>query len=394
MKKHFLTLSFFISISISSAQEWEEISPFPGGARDDGVAFAIKGIGIAGSGRDAGFNYRKDFYAYDPKTDTWSQIPDIPGMARQYAGRFVIADTGYVVCGVSPNGVLNEVWGYCPDTEEWDQKASLPAEGRASPVAFAINEKGYCGTGRNDEDYFKDFWEYDPLEDSWDQLDDFPGLSRFEAFGISLESYAYVGMGRVLPDQTLEDWWKFDPIEKTWGLSRAFEGSNRAYGLELIANGKVYIACGLDKEGNYLSEVFSFNPLKTTWKPEASVPFEGIKGSMGFSIDNALYLGTGITSSDTRIDNFFKLDLSKNERVEYEIYPNPTEGELNLQFINDQPRLIRIFTVSGDLVEEIEFTEEYQIDLNLENLEAGMYVLEIHTRFNGRLVERVVKVSQ
>lgn len=394
MNKLIIFFSLCSSVTLVNAQQWEEIGPFPGGARDDGVAFSVQGVGIAGSGRDAGFNYRKDFYKFDPSNESWSQIPDIPGEPRQYAGRFVIADTGYVVCGVSPNNYLKEVWGYCPSTNEWDQKASLPADGRASPVAFAVEGKGYCGTGRNDDGYLKDLWEYNPLTDSWEQLDDFLGLARFEAFGISLGNQAYMGMGRVWDNQPIEDWWKFDPLEKSWGLSISFEGTNRAYGLELSANGKIYIACGLDKEGNYLSEVFSFNPLNTTWAQESSLPFEGIKGSMGFSIDNVLYLGTGITSSDTRIDNFFKLDLRQKERVEYEIYPNPTSGELNLQFINDQPTLIRIFTASGNLVKEINLTDSYQIDLNLEKLEDGMYILEIHTRFNGRLVERIVKVSE
>jgi len=394
MNKPVFLFVLLLIVNYAPAQEWEEISPFPGGARDDGVAFAVQGVGIAGSGRDATFTYRKDFYQFNPTTDTWSQIPDIPGEPRQYAGRFVIADTGYVVCGVSPNAFLNEVWGYCPATNEWDQKASLPAEGRASPVAFSVGEKGYCGIGRTENGLLKDFWKYDPLTNSWEQLDDFPGLARFEAFGISLENQAFLGTGRNLNDQIFGDWWRFDPIEKSWRLSRAFEGSNRAYGLELIANGKVYIACGLDKEGNYLSEVFSFNPLNSSWSQETSVPFEGIKGSMGFSIDNVLYLGTGITSSDTRIDNFFKLDLRQKERVEYEIFPNPTANKLHLDFINDQPRLIRVFTISGILVKEIEFRDRYQLNLDLENLEAGMYVLEIHTQFNGMLVERIIKVSE
>jgi len=394
MKKLIFFFSLCTSITLVNAQEWEEIDPFPGGARDDGVAFSVQGVGIAGSGRDAEFNYRKDFYKYDPSSNSWSQIPDIPGEPRQYTGRFVIADTGYVVCGVSPNNHLNEVWGYCPSANEWDQKASLPAEGRASPIAFSIGGFGYCGTGRNDNGFLRDFWEYNPEKDNWEQLDDFPGLARFEAQGASIGNDAFVGLGVVLIDNTLEDWWRFNPLEKSWGLSRSFEGINRAYCLELTANGKIFIACGLDKEGNYLSEVFSFNPLNTTWAQEASVPFEGIKGSMGFSIDNTLYLGTGITSSNTRIDEFFKLDLRQKERVQYEIYPNPTTGKLSLQFINDQPRLIRIFTASGKMIEEMEFRDTYQLELNLQKLEAGMYMLEIHTQFNGHRVERIVKVSE
>ncbi len=46
---------------------------FPGGARYEAVAFGLGSFGYVGTGFD-GSNALKDFYQYDPASDTWTDI--------------------------------------------------------------------------------------------------------------------------------------------------------------------------------------------------------------------------------------------------------------------------------------------------------------------------------
>ncbi len=47
-------------------------------------------------------NLRKDFYAYDPSTDSWSRKSDFGGPPRYGAVGFSIGNKGYFATGMSP----------------------------------------------------------------------------------------------------------------------------------------------------------------------------------------------------------------------------------------------------------------------------------------------------
>ncbi|HKK40731.1 MAG TPA: kelch repeat-containing protein, partial [Cryomorphaceae bacterium] len=126
MLRFIFTQVFLLICFLAHCQTWTEIAPFLGSGRDDGVAFSIKGKGYAGTGREVGFALTNDFFAYDPTSDTWSEVAPLPSQPRQYCGGFTIADTGYVVCGFGQTGYLNELWAYHPATDTWTQKASFP----------------------------------------------------------------------------------------------------------------------------------------------------------------------------------------------------------------------------------------------------------------------------
>lgn len=71
------------------------------------------------------------------------------------------------------------------------------------------------------------------------------------------------------------------------------------------------------------------------------------------------------------------------------LYPNPTNGEVRIQTELEGDYLIRIFNLSGQLVQTIQATNS-TTELSLAKLEDGMYLIEISNE-NGRAVERIVK---
>ena len=125
-------LLFALSVS---AQTWTQLPDFPGNARDDAATFTIGNRIYVGTGMDVGFQLTNDWWCFDTQTELWSPIAAMPTTSRQYGTAFTIADTGYVFGGVDVSGALDQLWAYYPEQDAWEQKASIPAEARYACVA-------------------------------------------------------------------------------------------------------------------------------------------------------------------------------------------------------------------------------------------------------------------
>ena len=78
MRFLFLSLAFLSLDFHLVAQNWQQISDFPGEARDDGAQFTINGIHYVGTGRGTDFSCKGDFYAFDPLSGNWMAIASLP----------------------------------------------------------------------------------------------------------------------------------------------------------------------------------------------------------------------------------------------------------------------------------------------------------------------------
>ncbi len=58
------------AINIMGQNRWLQRANFTGINRDDGVGFTINGKGFAGTGRLINFSYSRDFWQYDPQSDS------------------------------------------------------------------------------------------------------------------------------------------------------------------------------------------------------------------------------------------------------------------------------------------------------------------------------------
>src|SRR5438067_9630263 len=69
----------------------------------------------------------KDFWEYNPATDTWIQKANCGGLTRYYATGFSNGNKGYIGIGSEgyPYNELNDFWEYDPATDGWLQKASF-----------------------------------------------------------------------------------------------------------------------------------------------------------------------------------------------------------------------------------------------------------------------------
>jgi hypothetical protein len=165
-----------------------------GTARKQAVAFSIGMFGYVGTGQDVN-GLCKDFYRFDPESNTWTQLNDFPGTARRQAVAFAMGDEAYL--GTGDDGVMrNDFWMYVPETDTWIQKADFPGTPRAGATGWGIFPTGFIATGEDiNFSYKKDVWEYNYFSNTWIQRADFPGNGRKNAISFVINGIAYLGTG-------------------------------------------------------------------------------------------------------------------------------------------------------------------------------------------------------
>ena len=89
----------------------------------------------------------KDFYEYDPATNTWTQKADFGGTGRYYAAGFSIGSKGYIGTG----GLVllfKDFWEYTPATAQtpgtWTATGSMNVARAILYGDFATQRKGSC----------------------------------------------------------------------------------------------------------------------------------------------------------------------------------------------------------------------------------------------------------
>lgn len=201
---------------------WAQKADFGGTSRVFASGFSIDSIGYVGCGDDNNitgtFHGCKDFYKYNPVSNQWTKRADFGGVPRRGAVGLSVGTKGYIGTGRIDTRTLpdfpfkfKDFWEYDPVTDTWTQKTDVGGNLRAFAVGFNIGNKGYVGTGHDYTGFLKDFWEYDPTMGIWTQVKDFGGAIRYGAAGFGIGSFGYVGFGDVGSSHYSFDFWEFDP---------------------------------------------------------------------------------------------------------------------------------------------------------------------------------------
>jgi len=141
------------------ADLWTSKPDFPGGPRNQAVAFAVETKGYIGSGSRDSYTPTKDFWCYDPIYG-WKQIADLPGPGLVSCSSFVMNGKGYVGLGTNLVGNFKDFWSYKPALNTWNAVDPPPSyfQARTGAVSFSISNIGYIATGYTNTELLADLW--------------------------------------------------------------------------------------------------------------------------------------------------------------------------------------------------------------------------------------------
>jgi N-acetylneuraminic acid mutarotase len=376
----FLLLSF-CPLLLHAQYVWTQKATFGGPGRHRAVGIAIGSRGYMGLGHinSTGDVQYKDWWEYDPGSNSWTQKADFGGGRRYHATGFAIGNKGYVGTGRDTTfNNRNDWWEYNPVTNTWTQKAPLPAQPRRGAVAFSIGNKGYLGTGAG----LQDFWEYDPAINAWTPKSPLPGMGRTSAVGFSIGNKGYIGTGDVGGSTT--DFWCYDPQTNSWNQKANVPGMSRMEAGGFSMNGKGYIGAGDDySSGNNYSDFYSYDPATNTWTQIEDFAGTARRYLSCFAIGDRGYAGLG--TSGTNFQDFWEYgSMNATEELagnpyNISVYPNPVTETATISIgntSNDGKLQFILYDISGRVARTTELTSD-KVSLSREGLSAGTYAYHV-----------------
>jgi N-acetylneuraminic acid mutarotase len=262
----------------------------------------------------------------------WQKGNTFPGTARSNAVSFVVNGIAYVGTGIDASSVkYNDFFSFSPATGSWGRLTPFPGVARYNATAFSVGNFGYVGTGygassstTNDLVPLRDFWQFDPSQNTtttttvgttttttttvgkWTQIADLPvnpgTTGRYGAVAGSVGNFGYVGCG--FDGNNEKDFYKYDPTTNTWSTFAGFPGDKRINAVAFTINNILYVGTGINN-GLYTTDFYAYDPSKDAWTAKnqlanisnttTSYDYSKVARSqaVGFTVGNFGYVVTG-----------------------------------------------------------------------------------------------------
>ncbi|MAC94104.1 MAG: hypothetical protein CMC96_01250 [Flavobacteriales bacterium] len=244
---------------------WTQRANFPGTSRRNGISFTVNGEAFVGCGW-TGSTRLRTMYKYDPLTNSWSSTTSYPGVGGRGSFATSLNGKGYVgggANGTGTNSVQRDFWEYDPITNSWSQLANFGFGNRLGGVMHAVNNRIYAGLGHDQVISYDDFWEYNPQTNSWSQVASFPGVDRLNPVSFVIDNKIIVGGGYTLGALScLSDYYEYDPTNNTWTSINGFVDGARAISAAFSINNRGYLSTGWGANKDTIRNTWEYDPNK------------------------------------------------------------------------------------------------------------------------------------
>jgi N-acetylneuraminic acid mutarotase len=276
---------------------------FPAGGRASACACALNGKGYVLGGRNSKGVYHNDLWQYDPMTDTWTSLGNIPGDARVNATMIAYQGCLYMGLGFRQGTIyvqedhLRDWWRFNPATNQWDSLAPYPDVTTIAAVPFIAGNRIYVLYGATDTPSRQINW-YDPVTNSWHQLEDdhYRALTVFKPVGAQIQDQYYFGLGYNQTNMT--QWYRVNLVENQWTKCSSLPGKGRTFSACCATNDYIYVFGGRHFAGDLTGgEVFAdmlrFDPTHDQWTRGGVMPCGSAENQIAFAINGKAYFGLG-----------------------------------------------------------------------------------------------------
>ena len=275
-------LFLLMQIESFAGEDWEVITQLPterwglATAVVDDKIYIIGGSSAEDAGGPDGLSTVEE---YDPKTNTWRQVADMP-TPRYYPKAAVVNDMVYVFGGwYEERGVKLDypvrVEAYDPATDTWTRKKDMPVS-RVHPAVGAVDGKiyiigGSTGWGHGHERRMDRVDIYDPATDTWETGPKMP-TQRDAYLGGVVNNRIYVIGGYGLPGgRVLKAIEEYDPISRQWRKKKDMPDIRYSF-RTVVVEDDIYVIGGIDKLRQYLATVDVYHSQTETWSTIPAMP--------------------------------------------------------------------------------------------------------------------------
>ncbi len=345
----------------SIAGDWIQKSTFGGVGRHRAVGCGTDfrgymGLGhVNGSGIDISY---KDWWEYDPASDSWTQKANYP-VNNHGAVSFVVNN---MPCVGGGSALAGEFYKYNPQLNSWSPIAPCPFFNPGDTQGFSVNNKGYVYLSNQ-------LAEYDPASNQWSLMPTSPINFGTWSCSFSVGSSGFIKSGNKL--------YEFKPSQQTWLQRADFPGLSTGGGSAFSINNMGYVTCGYVGGLSVVTDqVWAYNPGVNQW-----IAVEEFKGTsrrfpVAFAIDNKGYFGTGTNGAN--FNDFWQYNPSINSLEESPLelisfYPNPATEDITFQKLTGSS-VNRVFITNnlGQHIRQIALSKELE-QVSVFDFPAGIY---------------------
>jgi gliding motility-associated-like protein len=276
-----------VKLSAASGDNWTQKNNFP-----TNVYFAC-GMSIGNLAYIASGNggTQLKFRKYDPSTDTWTQLPDLPMT-------YLAASQGIAWRGkLWAYGSDRSMYMFDPVTEVWTKKAVCPIQ-VTNAQTFLLNDQIFLCGGANGSTSFKEVYAYDLVNDNWARKNDMPYIvGSGVAFALHGKGYVCTGnsnYGSVSGTPHSAVFLQYDPASDSWTELPPFPGGPRGAGIQFSDGYKAYVGLG-NNNGNVLGDIWEFDPVTLSWTRMTDIPI-GRFATQAFVAGRYAYIVGGHTT--------------------------------------------------------------------------------------------------
>ena len=228
---------------------------------------------------------------------TWIQKTSMPCAPREGAIGFSIGNKGYIGAGLLSSELkAKDFWEFDPTSNLWTQKADIPTGRRCEAIGFSIGSKGYVGFGANNGEYFNDFLEYDPTLNQWISETNTGISARYGSVSFVIGNKGYVTNGfkeYTINGCTTNETWEFDQGSNSWSQKANFPGIARSHSSAFRIGGTGYVGLGIDSTGTCLQDFWKYDPISNQWTQISNFPGQGRAYAISFAVNGFGFIGNG-----------------------------------------------------------------------------------------------------
>lgn len=308
------------------AQNWQQLTDFPGNQRDDGTGFIIGDTGYFGTGLTPWWTAERDFYGLNLTNDSWFSLASLPAdEERQYACGFSNNITkGYVFGGYNGTQYLNDLWEFNPASNSWMALSPLPDSGRSGSTCFVLNDTAYIIGGKTAiNTALNEIWAYSLNANTWIQKNSFSFGNRWRASATSKNGKGYMIFGRDENNFFHNELYEYAPAQDSWIQISNFPSLGRSHASMSVINDALIVCFGLDSLNNSHNDLWKYEVNQNTWINFPGLPESERRGGIGLAHQNILYYTTGINEANERLVQTWKFNpvlsttvLQTNKKIE------------------------------------------------------------------------------